>query len=145
MPNLHRGEIEAEIGGVRRNLAGEFAADWPWVLHMSLLGDSIRVPEQLVTKIFRPRSLSRSWRQSTWQFTAVTLSASLVYMPVFWHTARAEDIDLFVANTAGSPNPNILVILDNSANWSSAWVRPRRASCRHRRGQSWRSCSTTWT
>ncbi len=50
----------------------------------------------------------------------VTLSASLVWMPVWWHAAKAEDIDLFVSNVAGSPNPNILVIIDNSANWSNA-------------------------
>jgi Tfp pilus tip-associated adhesin PilY1 len=48
-----------------------------------------------------------------------TLSASIVWMPV--RQAAAEDIDLFVGNTPGvAGNPNVLIIIDNSANWSSA-------------------------
>jgi len=42
-----------------------------------------------------------------------------------WGTAVAEDIDLFVGAAASAQNPNVLVIIDNSANWSSAsqhWV-----------------------
>ena len=48
----------------------------------------------------------------------VTLAASVTWMPV--RQASAEDIDLFVSNSATSVNPNILVIIDNSANWSAA-------------------------
>lgn len=39
--------------------------------------------------------------------------------------AAAEDVDLFVGAAATTPNPNVLVIIDNSANWNSAsqhWV-----------------------
>ena len=33
--------------------------------------------------------------------------------------ANAEDIDIFTGASAGSAaNPNILIVLDNSANWS---------------------------
>ena len=42
--------------------AGEFSADWPWLLEMSLLGGFVRIPERLVTKFYLPDSLSRSWR-----------------------------------------------------------------------------------
>ena len=35
--------------------------------------------------------------------------------------ARAEDIDLFVANPAVSDVPNVLIILDNTANWNTAF------------------------
>jgi hypothetical protein len=43
------------------------------------------------------------------------------------HFAAAEDIDLFVgaATSATAMRPNVLVIIDNSSNWSSAsqhWV-----------------------
>src|SRR5512134_2167880 len=39
--------------------------------------------------------------------------------------AAAEDVDLFVGAAASVQNPNVLVIIDNSANWNSAsqhWV-----------------------
>ena len=36
------------------------------------------------------------------------------------HRAQAEDLDLFVGAAATAQNPNVLVIIDNSANWSSA-------------------------
>jgi hypothetical protein len=39
------------IGGLRRHLGGEFSADWPWLLHLSLLGGFVRIPEPLYTKI----------------------------------------------------------------------------------------------
>ena len=38
---------------------------------------------------------------------------------------HAEDIDLFVGTAATSTNPNVLIVIDNSANWSAAnqgWV-----------------------
>lgn len=34
--------------------------------------------------------------------------------------ALAEDIDIYAANTGPTTNPNILVVIDNSANWASA-------------------------
>jgi Tfp pilus tip-associated adhesin PilY1 len=49
----------------------------------------------------------------------LTLSATLAWMPV--HQAAAEDIDLFVGSgTSAAVNPNVLIMIDNSANWSSA-------------------------
>ena len=53
------------------------------------------------------------------------LSAALAAGLCIAHTATAEDIDLFTsAGTTNTVAPNILIILDNSANWSrndQAW------------------------
>ena len=41
------------------------------------------------------------------------------------HRAAAEDIDLFMGAGAVAQNANVLVIIDNSANWNAAsqhWV-----------------------
>lgn len=77
IPNrgVFRARAARAIGGLRRHLAGEFSADWPWLLRMSLLGEFVRVPERLVTKIYVPRSLSRGWRFGARSWIAVTLSA----------------------------------------------------------------------
>ena len=32
----------------------------------------------------------------------------------------AEDTDIYAANTGAATNPNILIVIDNSANWDSA-------------------------
>lgn len=73
---VFRASAAAEIGGLRRSRAGEFSADWPWLLHMSLLGEFVRIPERLCTKIFQPESLSRSWSYSRRDWIAVALSAA---------------------------------------------------------------------
>lgn len=77
IPNrgVFRARAASEIGGLRRHRAGEFSADWPWLLQMSLLGEFVRVPEQLCTKIYRPGSLSQSWDFSAPAWSAVALSA----------------------------------------------------------------------
>lgn len=55
------------IGGLKLHGAGAFSADWPWLLHMSLLGQFRRVPETLCFKYYQPDSLSRSWAFSPQQ------------------------------------------------------------------------------
>lgn len=50
-----------EIGGIKRNAAGEYSADWTWLLHMALLGEFVRVPEILCRKYYKPGSISRAW------------------------------------------------------------------------------------
>ena len=78
VPNrgVFRASAARDIGGLRRHLAGEFSADWPWLLHLSLLGESVRIPEPLITKIYQERSLSREWRHGLRHWGAVTLSAA---------------------------------------------------------------------
>jgi glycosyltransferase involved in cell wall biosynthesis len=77
IPNrgVFRASAAEAIGGLRRHREGEFSADWPWLLEMSLLGKFVRIPEKLVTKIYLPTSLSRSWRFGARQWAAVAASA----------------------------------------------------------------------
>jgi glycosyltransferase involved in cell wall biosynthesis len=77
IPNrgVFRASAARAIGGLRRHRRGEFSADWPWLLHMSLLGGFRRIPERLVTKIYQPRSLSRSWDFGFAWWAAVTEDA----------------------------------------------------------------------
>ena len=78
IPNrgVFRAAAARAIGGLHRHLAGEFSADWPWLLHMSLLGEFVRIEDRLVRKIYLPTSLSRSWNFGAWSWTAVTGSAA---------------------------------------------------------------------
>jgi glycosyltransferase involved in cell wall biosynthesis len=46
---------------LRRNLAGEFAADWPFLLHFALQGECIRVPRLLYHKRRHKANLSSTW------------------------------------------------------------------------------------
>ena len=52
------------------------------------------------------------------------LAFSLCAAVLFGATMRpalAEDIDLFVGtSTSASSNPNVLIVIDNSSNWSAA-------------------------
>jgi glycosyltransferase involved in cell wall biosynthesis len=45
---VFRTQIGQRIGGLRTNLAGEYSADWPWLMHLALYGEFIRVPEILL-------------------------------------------------------------------------------------------------
>lgn len=73
VPNrgLFRLSMARQIGGLKKHGAGEFSADWPWVLHLALLGSFVRVPELLCHKFYKPGSLSRSWDFSQPQYFEV--------------------------------------------------------------------------
>lgn len=77
IPNrgVFRASAARAIGGLRRHLAGEFSADWPWLLHMSLLGEFVRIPQVLCTKVYTRQSLSRGWAAGAGPTIAVALSA----------------------------------------------------------------------
>lgn len=66
------------IGGMRRHLAGEYKADWPWLLHLALLGEFVRVPEPLIRKTWRQASLSAQWKRelALWRSTAVLIACA---------------------------------------------------------------------
>ncbi len=68
------------IGGLKTHGAGEFSADWPWLFHMSLLGQFARVPATLCHKFYKPGSLSRSWEHSKRQ----RLEARAALMRELW-------------------------------------------------------------
>ncbi len=63
VPNrgLFRTAAYERTGGIHRNRSGEYSADWTWLLHLSLLGGFVRVPEVLCHKHYTKKSLSKSW------------------------------------------------------------------------------------
>jgi glycosyltransferase involved in cell wall biosynthesis len=73
VPNrgLFRSSAYRRIGGIKRSAAGEFSADWTWLLHMALLGRFVRVPEVLLNKYYQKTSLSISWAFSRAQRRAL--------------------------------------------------------------------------
>lgn len=66
IPNrgLFRRKAYERIGGIPKNEFGEFSADWTWLLHMSLLGPFIRVPQTLCFKRYQKSSLSINWHRT---------------------------------------------------------------------------------
>jgi glycosyltransferase involved in cell wall biosynthesis len=78
IPNrgLFRAEAAIQIGGLRRHLAGEYSADWPWLLHMTLLGEFVRVPQPLIRKIWRSEGLSMSWGSSIFKSCSLLVGGS---------------------------------------------------------------------
>jgi len=71
---IFRASAVKYIGGLRTNLAGEFAADWPWLFHMSILGEFARVPEVLYKRDESKQSLSRIWNYTARAWLAATLA-----------------------------------------------------------------------
>jgi len=71
---LFRAAAAREIGGLRRHMAGEFGADWPWLLRLALIGGFVRVPEPLIEKVYRAGSVSAKWKHSAWQRLGVLVS-----------------------------------------------------------------------
>ncbi len=49
------------IGGHAIHRSGDFGADWPWLLHMALLGEFVRAPGFLCDKYYKENSVSRRW------------------------------------------------------------------------------------
>jgi hypothetical protein len=64
---LFRASAAREIGGLKRNLAGEFSADLPWLIRLALIGEFVRVPEALVVKRLTKQSVSVTWQHDRWQ------------------------------------------------------------------------------
>ena len=57
------------------NAEGEYAADWTWLLRLSLLGNLVRVPETLCRKYFQKTSISQNWASSRAQRRALRQAA----------------------------------------------------------------------
>ena len=73
VPNrgLFRSWAFQRSGGIKPNSQGEYSADWTWLLHLSLLGGFVRVPELLCHKYYRPGSISKSWPRNNAQRKAL--------------------------------------------------------------------------
>ena len=78
IPNrgLFRRSAAQRVGGLRRHFGGEVSADWLWLLHLSLLGAFVRVPEPLVRKVWRQDGLSLSWRWTLHERLGVVFAAA---------------------------------------------------------------------
>jgi len=71
---LFRLDMARRIGGIQCFLAGEFSADFPWLIHLALHGAFLRVPQVLCHKRYMAGSLTRTWASSDSRCLAVTLS-----------------------------------------------------------------------
>lgn len=71
---VFRLEDARALGGLRRNLAGEYAADCVWVFDMAATGRLLRVPEVLYFKHNRPSSLSGAMVQTRRKKLALALA-----------------------------------------------------------------------
>jgi glycosyltransferase involved in cell wall biosynthesis len=107
------------IQGLKTNGAGEFSADWPWLFHMSLLGEFVRVPETLCFKYYKAGSLSRSWTFSVRQ----TYEVGAACMRELWNSDLTVDQKLAL----GGPLINWLAeIRSRLQNESSGYSQPYR-------------------
>jgi hypothetical protein len=63
VPNrgVFRSSYAKKVQGLKIHDSGEFSADLPWLFHLSLYGEVIRIPETLCYKYYKAGSLSRSW------------------------------------------------------------------------------------
>jgi glycosyltransferase involved in cell wall biosynthesis len=75
---LMRMSTVRSLGGLRRHLAGEYAADWPWLLRFVLAGQVVRVAERLVCKRIHSKSLSSMWRRGGWNGFGVVLDCMCI-------------------------------------------------------------------
>lgn len=65
---LLRREAIRDCGGLRSSEAGEFSADWPWLLRLSMWGYFVRVAQPLCEKHLHERNLSKRWSYSLRQW-----------------------------------------------------------------------------
>jgi len=110
---LFRLDQARSIGGIKPHRAGEFSVDFPWLFHMSLLGEFARVPEVLVHKHYLPQSLSRGWEFNRREWLEVTASC----MRELWNSnistedklaisqPISKELLLMQAEIAGSRSP----------------------------------------
>ena len=73
---MFRASAFALAGGLRSNLAGEFVADWPWLIGLLVHGHFVRVPDVLCRKIVRTSGVASGWRQNPISRLAVVLSCA---------------------------------------------------------------------
>ena len=76
VPNrgVFRLEEARTIQGLKTHAYGEFSTDWPWLFHMSLLGQFKSIPEVLCYKFYKKESITRGWGFSLKQWHSVTFA-----------------------------------------------------------------------
>lgn len=95
VPNrgVFRLEAARRINGLKTHRAGDFSTDWPWLFHMSLLGEFARVPQTLCHKYYKIGSLSRRWDYSPRQIYEVRAAM----MREIWNSDLATEEKLALA------------------------------------------------
>ncbi|MBT8471128.1 MAG: glycosyltransferase [Marinicaulis sp.] len=71
-------EAARATGGMRKHRAGEFVADWTWLINLSLQGEFAYAPETLVQKRIMKDSLSKTWDWSMWKFFSACEDAAKI-------------------------------------------------------------------
>ncbi len=75
---VFRSSAARSVGGMKKHRAGEFIADWHWLLSLAFEGEFKHVPGVLVKKRFMENSLSQSWRWSFWKVFAAKEQAAKI-------------------------------------------------------------------
>jgi glycosyltransferase involved in cell wall biosynthesis len=109
VPNrgLFRSWAYERTGGIKPNAEGEYAADWTWLLGLSLLGEFVRVPETLCRKYFQKASISQNWASSRAQRRALRHAA----VREAWHSHLGLPSRAILAAYIGLNVPRIGVLL----------------------------------
>ncbi len=76
-----------QINGVKTHGAGDFSPDWPWLFHMSLIGEFARVPKTLCYKNCKPGSITLDWARSRREFYEVRASC----MRELWNSELSSE------------------------------------------------------
>lgn len=76
-----------KIGGFKRSGAGEYACDWPWLFHLSLLGTFIRVDKVMYHKTRRDEGMSIKFKH--------TRANQAMAMSTCLHELFTSDLSLF--------------------------------------------------
>jgi glycosyltransferase involved in cell wall biosynthesis len=71
---IFRLQSARHINGLKTHAAGEYSADFPWLFHMSLLGEFARVPKTLCFKFYMPSGLTRALKHSKSQEYSVYMA-----------------------------------------------------------------------
>jgi type IV pilus assembly protein PilY1 len=79
--------------------------------------------ENAMKSLTKSKSSARPWAVRAAQIGAIaTLTACNLMLASYAPPALAEDIDIFTVNPAiAGLRPNVLIVLDNSANWNTAF------------------------
>lgn len=83
---VFRTEVLQRVGGLRKNLAGEFSAAFPWVLALALEGRFKRVKSVLCHKKLLPGGVSSQWKKTYKEYFALYVD---LYQSV-WNSRLAQ-------------------------------------------------------
>ncbi|UTP38023.1 glycosyltransferase [Phenylobacterium sp. LH3H17] len=106
-------------GGIKPNSQGEYSADWTWLLHLSLLGTFVRVPEILCHKYYRSGSISKVWDRSRAQQRALRVAG----IREVWRSEVSLSKKTILVVYMALRRPRLLRWLRTTKQWLNAqWV-----------------------